>query len=223
MAYFSKEFIAFFDELSKNNDRDWFLKNKKRYEKEVKQPFHQFVDEMIGRIQQVDKSVQVEPKDVIFRINRDVRFSNDKSPYKTYLSANISSGGRKQMDIPGFYIQMDNKKVMLGGGSYMIEKVGLEKIRYKIAAEQDRFNKLLKDKQFSEKYGEIKGEKNKVLPKDLKEAAEKQPLIYNKQFYYMADIESKNMLKDDFSDIVYNYYKAGQPVNNFLKEALTEA
>ena len=77
MAYFNKEFIKFFKELNKNNHKEWFDENRKRYEKEVKEPFQKFIDEMIGMINSDDPDVRIEAKDAIFRINRDIRFSKD--------------------------------------------------------------------------------------------------------------------------------------------------
>ncbi|KAB2842673.1 MAG: TIGR02453 family protein, partial [Melioribacteraceae bacterium] len=82
MSHFSKELIKFLKDLSKNNNREWFTENKKRYENFVKEPFFNFIDELITRMNMDDPSIAIEPKDAIFRIHRDVRFSNDKSPYK---------------------------------------------------------------------------------------------------------------------------------------------
>ena len=87
MAWFEKEFIAFFLELEVNNHKEWFHENKKRYEQYVKEPFYNFVAEMIKRINKDDPSIAIEPKEAIFRINRDIRFSKDKQPYKNYYHA----------------------------------------------------------------------------------------------------------------------------------------
>ena len=97
MAYFTKDFTKFLKDLEKNNNREWFNENKKRYEESVKEPFYNFIDEMIMRINAIDNNVAIQPKDAIFRIYKDVRFSKDKLPYKTQVSAVISPGGRKDM------------------------------------------------------------------------------------------------------------------------------
>ena len=90
MKYFSSDYLEFFKELAPNNNKDWFDKNRKRYIDSVKEPFKKFVTDLIQEISKVDDEVQIEAKDAIFRINRDIRFSKDKTPYKLNNSAIIS-------------------------------------------------------------------------------------------------------------------------------------
>ena len=85
MSYFTKETTEFLLNLRENNKREWFHANKKVYEKHVKNPFKEFISELIFRIQEFDTDMGFEAKDAIFRINRDMRFSKDKSPYKTWI------------------------------------------------------------------------------------------------------------------------------------------
>ncbi|MCB0818301.1 MAG: DUF2461 family protein, partial [Flavobacteriales bacterium] len=82
MAWFTADYQRFFKDLAAHNDRDWFHANKKRYETSVKKPFEAFVQELIDRMGKLDKQYRITPKEAIFRIHRDVRFSNDKTPYK---------------------------------------------------------------------------------------------------------------------------------------------
>ena len=96
MPYFEKDFLEFFKELEKNNNKDWFDANRKRYEKVIKDPFKAFVQKMIDRMHELDSSVIIQPKDCIFRINRDIRFSKDKTPYKSNVSAVVGVGGKKK-------------------------------------------------------------------------------------------------------------------------------
>ncbi|HNR54889.1 MAG TPA: DUF2461 family protein, partial [Flavobacteriales bacterium] len=86
MAWFTNDFNDFFKDLAKNNNKEWFDANRKRYEASVKEPFTAFVAEAIKRIGKHDKAVRIEPKEAIFRINRDIRFSKDKTPYKLNAS-----------------------------------------------------------------------------------------------------------------------------------------
>jgi hypothetical protein len=103
MTCFTTDFNAFFMDLAKNNNKEWFDANRKRYESSVKKPFHAFVGEAIQRIGKLDRTVAIEPKEAIFRINRDIRFSKDKTPYKLSCSAIISPAGRKDHAVPGLY------------------------------------------------------------------------------------------------------------------------
>lgn len=222
MSFFTKDFLEFFRELEQNNNRDWFHGNKKRYDASVKKPFNNFVEEMISRIHAVDPEVAIPAKDAIFRINRDIRFSKDKSPYKTHMAAVISREGRRNHAEPGLYFHLGADKVYLGGGAYQLDKQPLYNVRKTIAENTDEFQKLIEDKQFKKKFGGIKGEQNKVLPKEFKEAAETQPLIYNKQFYYMAELSPNVVVKKDLADRFMDYYLASRNMAEFLKSAMQD-
>ena len=220
MNYFTQDFLKFFKELEKNNNREWFNKNKSRYEESVKKPFEAFITELIRRIHDEDPNINTNPKDSIFRIYRDVRFSPDKRPYKTHASAVISAGGRKDMRDPGHYIELSAKEIRFYGGLYMIEKNDLQMIREHIAANTARFNKLIGDKKFKKVFGKMLGEQNKRIPPEFKEAYEKQPLIANKQFYFFAKLDTKELPNKKLTDKLMNFYKVAKPINNFLKQAL---
>ncbi|MBU2494100.1 MAG: DUF2461 domain-containing protein [Bacteroidetes bacterium] len=220
MSHFTKDFIKFLKDLSKNNNREWFNENKKRYESSVKEPFFNFIDEMITRINMDDPSVTIEPKDAIFRIYKDVRFSKDKSPYKTQASAVISPGGRKDLVYPGMYIEINHIDFKIYGGLYQLDKNQLQAVREHITANLLKFSKLLNDKKFKTTYGEISGEKNKRVPPEFAEALAKQPLIANKQFYFFDRLDHETILKPNLTDIVMKHYHTAKPINTFLKEAL---
>jgi len=216
------EFIKFFIDLSRNNHKDWFDANRKRYESHVKKPFAEFTKAVIDEMKKLDKNITMEPKDAIFRINRDVRFSKDKAPYKLHASALISSTSKKDYQNPGLYFQLSPESIWIGGGMYEPDKEGVEKIRHHIAANMKKFESLLKEKAFAKFYNsEIQGEKNKIVPKELKEAAAKQPYIYNKQFYYMAEYFDPEMILDKkFLTFIVDHYKAAENMNRFLLAAL---
>lgn len=222
MPYFTKEYLQFFEELKKNNQREWFHANKKRYETVVKKPFTEFTELMIDRLGAIDKTIVVTAKDCIFRINRDIRFSADKTPYKTQMSAVISPGGRKHLSgAPGLYIQFSVDDVRLYSGLYRLEKKDLQTVREAIASQPKEFAKLIKAKKFVNKFGSIQGEKNKRLPKEFQEAAEQQPLLYNKQFYYFSAFDATLVLDPKLPKILEDHFKAAQPLNNFFRSAMS--
>jgi len=216
----NKEFLQFLYELSQNNNRDWFEKNKKRYEVSVKKPFEALVGEVINGFKKFEPSFQIQPKDCIHRIYRDTRFSSDKTPYKTHVSAVFTPKGRQTMEHPGYYLQIEFGSLTLGGGAYFLDKEPLTKVRTAIVQDTEAFRSLVFEKNFSEKYGEIKGEKNKVLPAEFKEVAKKEPFLANKQFYFMAEIDSENCLRPDFPDFVMDYFRAGKDLNEYLRKAI---
>lgn len=220
MAYFEKDFLAFFNELEQNNNKDWFDLNRKRYEKTIKEPFKAFVQVMINRMQEIDENIIIQPKDCIFRINRDVRFSKDKTPYKTQVSAVVAVGGKKNRTVPGIYFELSPRDLRMYSGIFQLEKEQLHNVRQEIAYNMDEFDKLVKDKKFINTFGEIHGAKNKRLDKDLMESAEKQPLIFNKGFYYFKKWEPKTIFDKNVDDTLIDTYKAALPLNNFFNRAL---
>ncbi len=219
MAYFTKDFLKFIKDLSKNNNRDWFNANKSRYIEHVKEPFEAFVQVMIDEMQKLDPNILITPKDAIFRIYRDTRFSKDKTPYKTSVAAVISQKGRKDTSSPGIYVQFNAEDARVYSGAYQLDKNALQNVREGIASNLEEFNALINDRKFKNKFGEIQGEKNKRIPKEFQEIVEKQPLIANKQFYYFAKFEPEFVLDPKLPKKLMEYYKVARPLGNFLWNA----
>jgi uncharacterized protein (TIGR02453 family) len=218
MQYFSQEYFSFFDELKKNNNHEWFERNRDRFEKHVRVPFINFTNEMIRRIQRYEPSLELKGSEAVFRIDKDGKGKVDH-PYRNHMSAMIACGGRRSKD-PAFYFQFGCDQCLVGGGLFMVSREELPMIRSAIAWHGNEFGHLLSDKTFCSKYGALQGEKNKKLPPDLKEAFSKQPLIANKQFYYTSVTPCELILNQSLPDILMEFYKAGKPVNEFLRRAM---
>ncbi|MDP6908109.1 MAG: DUF2461 domain-containing protein [Flavobacteriales bacterium] len=220
MAFFTKDYLEFFKELAANNNRDWFNGNKKRYESSVKDPFNTFITEIIARMSAVDNRFDIETKKAVFRIYRDIRFSKDKSPYKMHMSAVISPGGRKEgMGIPGLYVQLGAEDLRIYSGLYSPDKQVLHQVRDYILKNSTQLNKLVNDKEFVKKFGELRGEKNKILPKEFKEYGEKEPFLYNKQFYFFASLPSETILQENLADVIMDHFQTSEPLRKFLTRA----
>ena len=221
MAFFTKKFLDFFEELDKNNHKEWFDANRDWYEKDVKNPFKEFVTHLNAYVLKDNPTFNTNVSKNIFRINKDIRFSKDKTPYKTNVAAVFSKNGTKDV-LPGFYIHFGLNELLIGGGMYQVEKENLAKIRQEIFYNNSAFEKVFQQKDFKKYYGEIHGEKNKVLPSEYKEFVQTQPYIANKQFYTMASVSKKELLAHDFDKIVLAHFKALQPLNDFLNIAIAE-
>ncbi|MGB0933434.1 MAG: DUF2461 domain-containing protein [Lishizhenia sp.] len=221
MQYFTPDFLQFFIDLAPNNHKDWFDENRQRYHKSVKEPFKSFVERMIELVLEEEKNWgELEAKNCIFRINRDVRFSKDKTPYKMKVSAAIVDGGKKNHTTPGLYFELGPEDIRIYGGVYQLEKEQLLAVREAIADNLEEFNSAVNNPIFKKVYGEIHGDKNKIIPKHLKAAAEKEPLIFNKNWYYFAKFEPETLLKEDFDSFVLDIYKAGNAVKSFFEKHL---
>lgn len=220
MAYFTKDYLQFFKDLAPNNNKDWFDANRKRYEVSVREPFKHFVSELIEEISKTDPEVQITQKEAIFRINRDIRFAKDKTPYKLNNSALISKNGRKDKSYPGIYVELGPEKLGVYGGVFGPSTQQVEKVRNYLAANLSTFNKIIKAKEFVSLYTELKGVKAKRIPKELKEMAEQQPLIYNKQWYYFAHLDPKEIEGDQLMSIILKHHAVAKPMREFLQQAI---
>jgi uncharacterized protein (TIGR02453 family) len=222
MPLLSQAYFDFFEELSRNNDRDWFHANKKRYEKDVKEPFLRLVEAIVASLNDTEPDLALIPsKQMLFRINRDIRFSKDKRPYKEHLSASVGRFGTKDKLYPGHYFHINVQEVFLAGGAYWFEeKEMLLRVRRYIMDNHERFAGLLSDPNFAGKWETIKGEKNKRLIPEFAEFLDIQPLVANTQFYWGKNIEPKMALQDDFVEILRGHFEAAQPMNQFFVEAM---
>lgn len=220
--YFTPDFLRFYKELASNNNKDWFDVNRDRYLKSVKEPFEHFVNDFITAARKKDKGINVGAKDCIFRINRDVRFAKDKSPYKIYSSAVVSPDGKKGKNIPGFYFEFGPEKVAIYGGAYFPSTDELARIRTTIAKNLKTFDELVNDKKFKKMFGELQGEESSRVPANLKAAAEKQPLIFRKQFYFGAELKASLVTDKNLMKTMFDHLETSLPLVLFLRKAVKE-
>lgn len=213
------DLLDFIRELELNNNREWFQANKPRYETSVKQPVEELAATMIERMKEVFPGLDVTPNDVLFRIYRDVRFSRDKSPYKTHLGMAIGPKGRHDPNSTSCYFHVGPREMFFGSGYYMVDPQQLRTLRTHIAANLDEFAARLEDREFKLRLGTVQGERNKVLPPEFRAAGERQPLLYNKQFYYGTTLEAEEALREDLPDHLMTLTRAALPMNAFLRRA----
>lgn len=221
MAHFTREFMEYLEGLASNNDRDWFHAHRREYDQHVKRPFNEFVAEIIDRVSLIDSAIDIRPQDAVFRIARDIRFSKDKTPYKTHMAAVVSREGRRDTQYPALYFHFGVDGLGIGGGIYQPDRENLLKIRLAIKRDGEVLVRALHRKRFKDLYGRLQGEKNVRLPKEFASDVERYPLIANKQFYYFAEYDDRSMvLRNDLADLVMRHYEAGREVNGFLARAL---
>jgi uncharacterized protein (TIGR02453 family) len=216
----NQSFIQFFIELAQNNHKDWFDKNRSRYEADIKKPFTDLVDSLILELRDQENLNDLSAKDCIFRINKDVRFSKDKLPYKLQMGASICKNGRKDMENPGLYFELGPEFLNIYTGIYMPEKETLERIRIYLSQNIENFYNITSDKSFVKNFGQIKGEKNKILPQSLKESGIKHPILFNKQFYIMHQINIEKVIQKDIKNYILNIYNTAHSFNEFLRNAI---
>jgi uncharacterized protein (TIGR02453 family) len=220
MTYFTSAYLEFFKDLAANNHKEWFDANRVIYIKEVKEPFKRFVDDLISESAKIDSEISITSKEAIFRVNRDVRFSKDKTPYKLRMSAIISKYGRKDKSYPGLYVELGPEKLGVYGGLFGPSTQELTKVRSHIVDNFTQFNGLVSDKDFKPLFGDIKGQKNKRLHKDFTDKAQEQDLLFNKQWYYTASLSPDLIITDKLLPTIITHFRAMQGLNKFFKDAL---
>lgn len=217
----SKETLTFLQGLEDNNNRDWLQAHKKEFEK-AKANFAEFVGELIVGISNFDPEVSgLAPDACIFRIYRDIRFSKDKSPYKTHFGAYISPGGRKT-NSPGYYTHVQpGGQSFLAGGKHMPEPKELLAIRQAIAEDTEGFLKIINDKAFKELYGEMDGEKLKTPPKGFSKDHPALEYLKFKSFAFSHELKKDAVLTGkDFPGDAALTFKGLKPFIDFLRKAL---
>ncbi|MEO1498160.1 MAG: DUF2461 domain-containing protein [Planctomycetota bacterium] len=159
--------LHFFEELSHNNHKRWFDANKPRYEAEVREPALAFIEAMGKPLKKISPHFVAEPKKVggsLMRIHRDVRFSKDKTPYKTNVGIQFRHEAGKDVHAPGFYVHIDREEVFLGAGTWRPESLALADIRVAIDAEPARWKRVRDNKRFRETW-DLGGESLKRPPR----------------------------------------------------------
>lgn len=214
--------IKFLKELKKNNHREWFETNRKNYE-EAKADFEGFVAKVLEQLSQSDETIaHLKPKECVFRINRDVRFSKDKSPYKTNMAMYISKGGKKTSDA-GYYFHCEPGAAFLAGGVWMPMAPELKKIRQEIDYNFDDFQGILSAKKFKQTFGDLDRSEGFALTRPPKGYDDENPAIEYlklKSFIASTKIAEDDLTSKDLVKKVVEHFKVMKPFVDFLNHGL---
>ncbi|MEM7166971.1 MAG: DUF2461 domain-containing protein [Planctomycetota bacterium] len=223
MPTLTKKTVVFLKELQANNNRDWFQENKKRFEADAQGPMLQFLTELAVPMQKVSKHIVVDPKKSggsMMRIYRDTRFSKNKDPYNTHLSAQFRHAIGKDVQAPGFFLRIAPDAVTLGCGIWQPDTAALTKIRDAIDKKQAAWKKVVADAAFKKTFGELAGESLKRPPRGYDA---EHPLVTDlkrKDFVGFTTLKPGVITKDTFLGDVIDSYKAGKPLMKFICAAL---
>ena len=211
--------LGFLRELAVNNNREWFQKNKKWYD-ESRNKVLFLTEVLINEIRKFDPTVPVlNPNDCLFRIFRDVRFSQDKSPYKTNFGCYIARGGKKA-NFAGYYLHIEPESSFAGGGIYMPDNETLKMLREYIAENGEEFLSIIRNKEFQEIYPEMYDDKLKTAPKGFSPDHEYIDILKYKSFAFTHRIEDNEVLSENFIQGILHYYRHLSRVNVFLNHAI---
>jgi uncharacterized protein (TIGR02453 family) len=219
----TKETLQFLEDLKTNNNRDWFLDNKKRYEI-FKKDYHKLVSDFLDAMKPLDASLEMlEIKNCTFRINRDIRFSKDKSPYKAHLGVWLSAGAKGQ-NRSGYYVHIEKGASFIAGGFYSPEAEDLKKVRKEIAFFHDDLEAILNDKNFKKEFKNLDFNESNALKNPPRGYEKEHPAIEFlklKSFTASQKFDIAEVTKKDFVAVMSQKLIALKPLNEFINRALT--
>lgn len=215
--------LKFLKDLKKNNNKPWFDANRKRYE-EAKKDFENFIQQVIDAHSKKDKTLaSLKAKECMFRINRDIRFSKDKSPYKTNFGASINKGGRKAFSTAGYYFHLEPGQLFAGGGMYQPFPPELNKVRQEIDYCFDEFKKIIGSKKFKSVYGDLDKSKEFLLsrvPKGYEPDNPAAEYLKLKSYIAMTHLSDKDATSNGLIKKTTEAFDTLLPLVNFLNRAI---
>ncbi|MEZ4910521.1 MAG: DUF2461 domain-containing protein [Saprospiraceae bacterium] len=216
------ETLQFLTDLKQNNNKEWFDANRKRYES-AKADYHQFTQTLIIEAQAINPIFEhLQVKDCVFRINRDIRFSKDKSPYKTNFGIVLQPLG-KRLQAAAYYCHIDPNECFVGGGIWQPEAALMKKIREEIDYNFKGFKAIIDNPTFKSIFKELDVEEGQKLQRPPKGYDESNPAIEYlklKSFTASAHIDVKMMTSPKLKDAVIEKFKAIAPYIDFLNKAI---
>jgi uncharacterized protein (TIGR02453 family) len=214
--------VKFLKDLKKNNNREWFEANRKQYEA-AKKDFENLVQAVIEIHSKKDEELaSLKAKDCMFRINRDIRFSKDKSPYKTNFGAHINKGGRKST-CAGYYFHCSPAESFVGGGLWMPMPDELKKVRQEIDYCFDEFSKIISNKKFKTVYGGLDKSDDMSLSRPPKGYEDSNPaieFIKLKSFIAMQQLDEADLTNKILVKKITDAFATLQPLIKFINRAV---
>lgn len=216
------ELFRFLKELKKNNYKEWFDENRFLYNS-LRKEFEQFINLVIAEIGQFDRlSAQTTASASIFRINRDIRFSNNKEPYKTNFGAFIAKGGRKGQNA-GYYVHIEPGECFLAGGIYMPSAPVLKAIRSEIFENLDAFRQIVNARSFKQHFGtEFWGDKLSSAPRGFPKDFEGLDYLKYKHYTIFKQEPDNIYTKPTLMKEIKNVFQAMAGFNSFLNHAVED-
>lgn len=213
--------LDFLRDLAANNNKAWFDDHRDRYD-QARSAFELTVDDLIHRFTAFDDMGHLRAKDCMFRINRDVRFSKDKSPYKTNFGAVIAHGGRKGTGRV-YYLQVGADESFAAGGLHQPDSTQLDNIRRHINQDATPLRELLAAPDFVSQFGAMQGDQLKTAPRGYDKEHPDVDLLRYKQYLAIHPLPEDLVVSDRFVDHLVEVYRAMKPFNVYLERVAQES
>jgi uncharacterized protein (TIGR02453 family) len=206
--------LSYLSQLKENNNREWFAENKLTFDKEQKniKSFFTSIKQSLEEIDHIEKMQ-------VFRIYRDVRFSKDKTPYKSHFSAGFV---RQKPNLRGgYYLHIEENATFVGGGFWEPNKEYLLRIRKELAIDASELREIIEQKEFIKYFGSLEGEELKTAPRDFDKNHPNIDLIRKKQYLVTRKFTNKEVLSPEFEKEVIATFKAMRPFFNYMSDVLS--
>src|SRR3954466_13574431 len=220
---FTARTVRFLRALKRNNDREWFRARKAQYEADVRQPMIELLERLAGDFKSFAPEFVAEPKVSLYRIYRDTRFSADKAPLKTHVSAHFPMRGRPKGDGGGLYVEIAPTWVWMGGGLYMPSNPQLHAIRSRIADTPPRLHRLVTAPAFRRTVGSLEGERLSRVPRGYAKDHPAAHYLHFKQFLAGREFDAEFATSSSFYRELLATFRAVAPLVRFLNGALQSA
>lgn len=222
IRHFTPAAFAFLRDLADNNNREWFQANKDRYERDLREPALQFIRDFAPHLQKISPFFRADERKSggsLFRIYRDVRFSKDKSPYKTHTGIHFRHVDAKDAHAPGFYLHLQPRQVFMGVGTWHPDGPALAMIRARIVADPDGWKKAVTDRKLTRHY-ELAGESLKRPPRGFDPDHPLVEDLKRKDFIGTAQLTQKAVTSPGFLEEFARSCLVGGPLVEFLCRAV---
>ena len=215
---FPADALVFFRQLKKNNTREWFAKNKERFDDAVRRPMEALLETLAASLRGAVPEIAIEPKKAIYRIYRDTRFSKDKTPYKTWCAASFSHAGRDRKTAPGYYFHFNDTELGIGGGLYAPMPDQLKALRTAIDRDPTPLLAILADRKFKKLFGELDGELLVRVPQGFDKEHPSEELLRRKQFLCWTTSDPQIICDEGFVALLASHIQAMAPLVRWLTE-----
>lgn len=222
MSFFSRASFAFLRELRENNSREWFEANRDRYEKDLRAPAQRLIVAVGDRLDAVSPQLRADPRGnggSLFRIHRDVRFSRDKSPYKTHAGIQFRHAAGKNAHAPGVYLHVEPRSCFLGLGVWRPESAALKQIRTRIAEGPAEWTEATRNGRFTGAF-ELSGESLKTHPRGFDPAHPLLDDLRRKDFIAVRPMTQGEVTSERLPDQIIELGQIGTPLMAFLCRAI---
>jgi uncharacterized protein (TIGR02453 family) len=212
--------LDFLRQLRRHNSRDWFVERKHVYEEQVRLPMLQLVADLTSEMWEYAPEHTVEPARAVYRLNRDTRFSDDKSPYKTHIAAIFPHRRLSKKSGASFYFNVAPDRIEVAAGIYTPESSELRRIRRRLLTEYERLGEILRDIETSHPVGRLQGEKLKRVPRGFPADHPAEGLLRHKAFYFDVQLSTDSAVSRRLFAELSAHFRLFAPLVGFLDECL---